>query len=153
MRNRQVGPDHATRVLEDVVARVTYKPGWTIQLQEIDRGQGSQGLTLLIGATVPNSHDPSQSVDILHLMPVIPAAYDEETWTRWIFDQIALVEHHEAMEFYKVDGDPPFFSEHGPGRNPYTIAMVKTREQAYAAATPWNGGPATDEHFTETAHG
>lgn len=146
MRNRQVGPGDATQVLAEVVSRIRYKPGWTFELAEIDRGQGSEGLTLMIGATVPNSIDDG-AVGILHLMPVMPAAYDQETWTRWVMDQILLIEQHEALEWFQVGDARPFFPEHAPGRNPYTIAQVKTREQVEARALPWNGGRPTDTHF------
>lgn len=147
MRNRQVGPNEATSVLAALVPRITYKPGWTFELQEISRGQGCEGLTLMIGATVPDSFG-NGTVSVLHLMPVLPAAYDEESWIRWILEQILLVEQHEALEFFRIDGDQHYFPEHGPGRNPYSIAQIKTKEQAYAAAVPWSGGQPRDEHFT-----
>lgn len=146
MRSRQLGPDKATAVLAGLVPRITYKPGWTFELREIDRGQGCEGLTLCIGATVKDSTTDGQ-VSILHLMPVLPAAYDEDTWLGWILEQVLLVEQHEAMEFLKVDGDAPYFPEHAPGRNPYTVTRIKTREQAHAAAKPWSGGPATYADF------
>lgn len=151
MRNIQVGPDSATAALEALVPRVTYKPGWTFELAEIDRGQGCQGLTLMIGATVRDSFSEG-SVQVLHLMPVLAAAYDEETWMGWIFEQIQLVEQHEALEFYRVDGDQPFFPGHAPGRNPYGVARVihaveKTREKAHEPAVPWCGGPPTHPAF------
>lgn len=146
MRNRQVGPD--PDILDDLVGRLTYKPGWTFSLEEISRGQGCEGLTLLIGAQVPDSFGNGM-VGVLHLMPVPPAAYDEPTWMRWIMEQILLVEKHEALEFFEVDGDKPYFPGHAPGRDPYTIAEVKSHEIAYAPATPWHGGPPTDPHFHE----
>lgn len=147
MRNRQVGPDHAADILADVVKRVSYKPGWTFALREISRGQGCEGLTLMIAAEVPDSWNPSERIGFLHLMPVPPAAFDEETWTRWVLDCILQVEQHEALEFFRLDGEPVYFPEHAPGRNPYTIAQIKTREQALSPAVPWTGGPATSEHF------
>lgn len=140
-RNFNYGPDASVSVLMDVVARVSYKPGWTFNLTEIDRGQGCGGLTLLIGAEVPNSLDPSESVNVLHLMPVLPAAYDEESWVRWVFEQIELVERHESMEFFQIDGDAPYFSEHRPGANPYALRLVKSPEQRDEPAVPWVGGP------------
>lgn len=148
MRNRQVGPDEATNVLAELVPRVTYKPGWTFTLAEVSRGQGCEGLTLMIGATVKNSFADS-NVDVLHLMPVLPAAYDEESWTRWILEQILLVEQHEALEFFRIDGDQPYFPEHSPGRSPYSIAQVKTREQAHKPAITWEGGMPVDSFFSE----
>lgn len=146
-RNRQTGPDEAAGILAGLIPRITYKPGWQLELKELDREQGSQGLTLCISATVPDSLHPGQTVTFLHLMPVLPAAYDEETWVRWVLDQLLLVEQHEALEFYRVDDAQPYFPEHAPGRNPYTIAQVKTPQQAHAAAQPFYGRPATGEHF------
>jgi hypothetical protein len=153
VRNRQVGPSDSADVLAALVAKITYKPGWTFELQEIDRGQGCQGLTLLIGATVPDSCNDGQTVGVLHLMPVLPAAYDEDSWIGWVMEQIHLVEQHEMLEFFKVDGEAPFFPGHRPGHNPYGIArfigaVPQTREQAYAPAVNWYGGPANDPHFT-----
>jgi hypothetical protein len=146
VRNRQVGPDDAADILARLVPRITYKPGWTFELAEISRGQGCEGLTLMIGATVSDSFG-NGTVGVLHLMPVLPAAYDEESWIRWILEQILLVEQHEALEFFRVDGEQPYFPEHGPGRNPYSIAQIKTPEQAQTPATPWSGGAPRDEHF------
>lgn len=141
MLNHQCGPDTATAILADVVAAATYKPGWTFQLADVDRGQGCGGLTLMIGARVPNSLEPSGSVDVLHLMPVLPAAYNREAWEYWVFEQILMVEQHEAMEFYRVNGEAPYFSDHGPGMNPYALRRVKTPEQRDTPASPWYGGP------------
>ena len=147
MRNRQVGPDDAAAVLAKLVPRITYKPGWSFALEEIDRGQGCEGLTLVIRFTSPDSLDPSKTTEGVHLMPVLPAAYDEESWMFWIFEQIQLVEQHEAMEFFRVAGDQPYFPEHAPGRNPYRVATIKSREQVEQPAAPWHGGSPKDEHF------
>lgn len=146
MRNRQVGPSDSADVLADLVRRLTYKPRWTFELQEISRGQGCEGLTLMISATVPDSFGNGETT-VLHLMPVLPAAYDEEAWKRWILEQILLVEQHEALEFFRIDGEQAYFPGHGPGHSPYTIAEVKTPERAHAAAEPWHGGGPRDPHF------
>lgn len=147
IRNRQVGNQAATELLADIVPRIRYKPGWSFVLDEIDRGQGCEGLTLLISFTSPDSLNPLVMTEGVHLMPVNPCAYDEESWIYWIFEQIQMVEQHESMEFYVVDGVQPYFPEHGPGRNPYRCATIKTQEQVNAKAIPWTGGPAVDEHF------
>lgn len=146
MRNRQVGPDSATEVLAALVPRCSYKD-WTLDLQELSRGQGCEGLTLLIGATVPDSTRPGETTSVLHLMPVLPAAYCEEAWIGWVFEQIRLVELHESMEHFRVDGVAPFFADHGPGRSPYEVMRVKPGSQPEEVAVPWSGGPCVDEHF------
>jgi hypothetical protein len=40
---------------------------------------------------------------------------------RWLFDQIGLVELHERMEFFKIDGEPASPPAHGPGNDPYLL--------------------------------
>jgi hypothetical protein len=147
MRNRQVGPDDAADILADVVAQTTYKPGWTFELREVERGQGSEGLTLLISATVPDSCNEGAQVGFCHLFPVLPAAYNREAWTGWVLECISMVERHEALEWFRVNGEQVFFPSHAPGDNPYATYRVRTTEQAFAAAQPWQGGPVTDEHF------
>jgi hypothetical protein len=111
-------------ILRDLVERLTYKRGWYFYLQELVReGQGetlSQGLTLNITVRTTNSVD-GEPIGIAHYMPVPPATYDEWSWKRWLFDQILLVERHEAMEFFKIDGYAPYFPDHGPGESPYRL--------------------------------
>ncbi len=57
-----------------------------------------------------------------------PAAYDERSWRRWLFDQIGLVETHERCEFFEVDGDKPYAPSHGFGQDPYIIRELGTEE-------------------------
>jgi hypothetical protein len=146
-RNRQVGLDASATILAALVPRISYKPNWTFELSEISRGQGCEGLTLLISFQSPNSLNHNEQTEGVHLMPVLPCAYDEESWLYWIFEQVEMVEHHEAMEFFCVDGEQPYFPEHGPGRNPYRLCKIKSREQVEDPAIPWTGGPPQDEHF------
>lgn len=147
MRNRQVGPD--VSVLAELVAKLSYKPGWTFELQELKRRWGSEGLTLCIGANVPNSLSPGESVGILHLMPVPPSAWDKESWTRWLLDQILLVERHESMEFFQIGEKRPYFPEHAEGCDFYMIAETKTQEDVERPSGPWFGTAPTDEFFAE----
>lgn len=147
MRNRQIGPDDAADILADVVANITYKPGWSMWLQEISRGQGCEGLTLLVQATVPDTCNEGESITFLHLMPVLPAAYDRENWVRWVFEQLQMVELHECLEWFRVDDRQPYFPEHAPGKNPYARVEIKSQAEAFAPAVPWVGGAPVDEHF------
>lgn len=112
--------------LADLVSRVKYKPGYYFNLQTLDRGQGSAGLTLVITVTAPDTYHPEQTIRVAHYMPVPPAAFDVRSWRRWLLDQVLLVESHEACEFFVVDGDRPYAPSHGPGNDPYLIRELGT---------------------------
>lgn len=124
-------------ILADLVSKVTYKPGWQFHLIDLDRGQGSIGLTLDIITCTSNSYHPTicetcrsvvTSYRVHHYMTVPPAAFDRRSWRRWLFDQIVLVETHEAMEFFQIGDERPVAPSHGPGNNPYLIREVGTEE-------------------------
>ena len=130
MRNVQRGNPESTDVLADLVSRMTYKPGWTFTLSECQRGQGCEGLTLMIACDdVPDSWGNGRT-NFLHLMPVLPAAFDRESWMIWLYEQVALVEKHESMEFFKIDGEAPFFPSHAPGHYPYALRRNIDRDVA-----------------------
>ena len=114
--------------LQDLVNRLTYRPGWLFWLGAIDRGQDSKGLTLIITTRGYDTYNPEhgETYRVHHYMPVPPAAFDERSWRRWLFDQCLLVERHEAMEFFAVDGERPYAPSHGPGNDPYLIREVGT---------------------------
>jgi hypothetical protein len=125
---RQIAPDPA--LLDGLIKRLKYKDGWQFYLADIDRGQGSEGLTLTIQITAPDSYHPNQKITVLHYMIVPAAAYNERGWCRWLLDQILLVEQHEACEFFMIDEHCPYAPNHGPGNNPYTIFDQGFREDA-----------------------
>jgi hypothetical protein len=111
-------------VLAALVSRCAYRPGWTVTLmRDHDRGQGSKGLTLDIVTRGYNSYHPErgQTYGVHHYFPVPPAAYDERSWRRWLFECFLLVERHEAMEFFQIDGERPYAPHHGPGNDPYIV--------------------------------
>jgi hypothetical protein len=117
--------------LKSLIDRLTYKEGWRFTLEDIDRGQGSQGLTLNITITCQDSYsDTPRLRRVAHYMIVPAAAYDERAWTRWLLDQCLLVEQHECCEFFRIDGKRPFSPNHGPGRNPYSILEKGTFRDA-----------------------
>jgi len=92
-------------ILEELVDRLYYKPGWTFQLSNINRGQGSTGLTLVITTATPDSYHPEKNIRVTHYMLVPPASYDRRSWCWWLFGQVLLVEQHEAMEFFALRDD------------------------------------------------
>ena len=74
----------------------------------------------------------------MHYMPVPPAAFDRRSWRRWLFEQLLLVERHEACEFFRFEYDTPnqigterlgtnhhverpYAPHHGPGNDPYIV--------------------------------
>lgn len=124
MRQEAPYPD----VLQSLIDGLAYKAGWRFQLADLDRGQGSRGLTLIINITTPNSYHPERQVSVNHYMLVPPAAYDERSWRRWLFDQVLLVERHEACEFFAIDGGKPYAPSHGFGQDPYLIREIGTEE-------------------------
>lgn len=113
------------RILAKLVGGLTYKAGWTFRLVDLDRG-GSKGLTLVINITGPDSYHPERTISVHHYMPVPPAAYDERSWRRWLFEQVLLVERHEACEFFQIGGDRPYAPSHGPGNDPYLVREIGT---------------------------
>lgn len=121
MTMRQVAPD--PEVLFELVSKLRYRPGWRFVLEDMDRGQGSEGLTLDIITKGYDSYHPERGENycVHHYMPVPPAAYDRRSWRRWLFEQVLLVERHEAMEFFAIDGERPYAPHHGPGNDPYIV--------------------------------
>jgi hypothetical protein len=114
--------------LEELVRHCKYRPHWLLKLKNIDRGQGSKGLTLDIITEGYNSRHPEDGPNyrVHHYMPVPPASYDRRSWQRWLFNQLLLVEQHEAMEFFCIDGEYPYAPNHGPGNDPYTVRELRT---------------------------
>lgn len=118
-------------ILESLIKRLKYRPGWTCRLYSaLDRGQGSEGLTLVITTRGYDSFNPEdgENYRVNHYMPVPPAAYDERSWRRWLLEQFLLVERHECMEFFVIDGKRPYAPHHGPGNDCYAIFEHGTDE-------------------------
>jgi hypothetical protein len=140
--------------LDDLVKRCRYKD-WTVELLDLDRDQGSVGLTLVITSNTEDSYAPPldrslvqatvcgmphpRRIRVRHFFIVPAASYDRRAWQRWLFDQCVLVEIHEAMEMFKIDGVRMYAPNHGPGRNPYSILERGSEEDAN---TDQRGNPA-----------
>jgi hypothetical protein len=121
---RQVAPD--PDLLRELVGQLAYKEGWKFWLEDMDRGQGSEGLTLVIQRYGPDTYHPGRMMRVNHYMIVPAAAFDVRSWRRWLLDQFLLVERHEACEFFQIGGERPYAPSHGPGNDPYLIREVGT---------------------------
>jgi hypothetical protein len=112
--------------LAELVEACTYRPDWLVNLRDMDRGQGSRGLTLVITTATVDTYNPEKPIWVNHLFPVPPAAYDARSWRRWLFEQFLLVEKHECMEFFQIGGERPYAPSHGPGNDPYIVRELGT---------------------------
>lgn len=115
-------------ILEQLVEALSYKAGWRFSLEHRDRGQGSIGLTLCILILAEDSYHPETMRSVMHYFIVPAAAYDEQSWRRWLLDRVLDVETHEACEFFQINGQRPYAPNHGPGRDPYVIFEYATDE-------------------------
>lgn len=145
-------------ILDWLVQRTRYRTGWRFKLvpalhRDDDHGRGTAGgLTLDIITATANAYRPAacercQSVVTdyhVHHYFIVPAAtYNQQSWTRWLFNRIVDVETHEAMEFFALEVDVateqpasagtvlqrPYGPTHGPGDDPYTVKELATPTQ------------------------
>lgn len=115
-------------VLDQLVKALKYREGWEFFLTYEDRGQGSAGLTLKILIKAVNTYHPERTIHVWHYMIVPAAGYNEQSWRRWLFEQILLVERHEAAEFFQIGDARPYAPHHGPGNDPYIIFELGTAD-------------------------
>lgn len=112
-------------ILEELVNNLEYRPGWQFSLEDVERDQDdySEGLTLKILTQGYDTYHPDRgdTYRVYHYFIVPAATYNEQSWRRWLLDQILKVEIHEACEFFVIDDDRPYAPHHGPGNDPYII--------------------------------
>jgi len=116
--------------LAEIVDQLMYRPGWRFSLGDVDRGQGSEGLTFSVVSDQFDTYNPENRMRVRHMFPVPPAAYNRESWLRWVLDRLIEIETHEACEFMVVDGNRPFVPNHGPGWDPYMVRELNRPEDA-----------------------
>jgi len=80
MEQRAPYPDALFRLVDNL----KYKEDWDFRLVDIDRGQGSKGLTLIIHIICADTYQPQNKIRINHFMLVPPASYNEASWRRWL---------------------------------------------------------------------
>lgn len=112
--------------LEQMVEELKHRPRYHARLEDIDRGQGCKGLTLIVQITEPDAYHEGLNRSVAHYFPVPAAAYDYRSWRRWLFNQLNSISLHEDMEHFTIDGEKPFAPSHGPGNDPYLVREVGT---------------------------
>jgi hypothetical protein len=124
--------------LADIVETMRYRPGWVFRLKDIDRGQGSEGLTFIVISQGFDTYniDRGETYRVQHFFPVPPASYGRQSWERWVLDRLIEVETHEACEFFVVGDKRPFPPVHAPGWDPYAVREPLELE---AAETSYKG--------------
>lgn len=107
VRNVQDAP--FPTILLDLVDRLQLEPGWSARLVEKTRDTGSpdqgHGLTLSITTVSFDTYHPERGREyrVMHDFSVPPATYNEQSWTRWLFDRYVDVLRHEGMEFFALN--------------------------------------------------
>jgi hypothetical protein len=101
-----------------VLDRVTYRPGWTIQVrvplaldavsQIHEAVRGGPLLMVDVRGPVRDSNDPEREVLIGQSFPLPPRLRGEEDLLRWLRHALGRVELHERDEWLRVDGATPF---------------------------------------------
>jgi hypothetical protein len=156
LRNVQDAP--YPTILAGLVERLRLDPGWRVWLSEETRDTGSpeqgHGLTLTIGTLTFDTYHPElgRRYAVLHTFAVPPATYNEQSWTRWLFERYVDVLRHEGMEFFRIMPEcdcgergytgygahepacpvireepfRPYAPNHGPGNDPYVVRELTT---------------------------
>jgi len=113
-------------ILEEIVEGLKYKPDWKFSLEDLDRGQGSRGLTFVVVSRTDDSYNHESRRSVVHYFIVPAASYDRRSWERWILDRLIDIETHETCEFMTIDGTKPFAPSHFPGADPYMVVTLGT---------------------------
>lgn len=125
--------------LADLVAQLSYRAheNWRVWLDadlardKVDGQVVGRGLTLVVLTRGFDSYNPEAGpyYGVHHYFIVPAATYNRDAWCRWLFEQLAKVELHEAMEHFVINGVRPFAPLHGPGCDPYTVHQAASDEQ------------------------
>jgi hypothetical protein len=93
------------------------------------RNDPSNYAVLYVFTYNPNTYRPEEMRHTRHEFIVPVATYHKAAWTRWVFDRIASIEHHETCESFQVDGVRIYAPHHGNGEDPYAFWPGGTAEQ------------------------
>jgi len=144
---RQVAPYPV--ILAGLVECLRYRRdlGWKVWLEDdLQRDKPgrhvgeSRGMTLVVQRRGRDTYHPERTLPVNHYFAVPAATYNEQSWTRWLFDRLGDVDTHERMEDFAIAVDHniapggeaeecldrPYAPNHGPGWDPYLITVTAT---------------------------
>lgn len=116
--------------LSELVASITYKPGWEFSLAVFE----GRAWAFYVVSDTENSLKPGKRIRVRHEFLVPPADYKRDVWAAWLRDRIADVEAHELGEFLRFDGVREFAPHHGNGEDPYRVWHVSDYATAAKSA-------------------
>ena len=114
--------------LRELVSQLSYK-NWSFQLvDDMDRGRGCRGTTLVIKHVTQDTYGTMGKVELTHFVAVPAVFYNRQSWQRWLLDQVLRTEQHETCEFFKIGDERPFAPTHAPGWDPCEIRETVASE-------------------------
>lgn len=113
--------------LRDLVASLTYKPGWTVEI-----GDRTFGPPYIVARVKTIDSTDGSTTAIYHYVKwpdaLLHYEWNDRKARYWLLKIIIGIETHEACEFFELDGYKPFFPPHGDGENPYTVRELPKEE-------------------------
>lgn len=100
---------------------VTYKPGWNLRFEQSEIASNTIQFTATYMA--PDSYHPERKIPVLStkIIPV-PVAFTDEEAMKYVIEEvfaaIMVFERHEALEFFKIDGNH--------WRNPHRVGHISS---------------------------
>lgn len=94
--------------LRDILAQITYKPGWVIKLEAnnefFPKGKIEYGIRVI--AKSPNADDPTQVayINTGSTLPDWMLDAPETDVVEWVYKTVATLEAHEQAEFFRYRG-------------------------------------------------
>lgn len=99
MARRDQTWDLLAEALDEIVYTRDPPPGDRFRLIRTD---AENYAVLYIFTYNPNTYRPEEMRHTRHEFVVPVATYHKGAWTRWVFDQIASIEHHETCESFQI---------------------------------------------------
>lgn len=132
--------DQNATLIHNLLGQMKYKTGWSFGLYAYQGSHRALQITIetvdsqkedRYKSAIPAYHTvwdfddryllKTRSFTVIHRLAIPTYPMDQTEVEGWVFDQILLVERHEACEFFKIDGKAPYFPEHGANSDPYKI--------------------------------